>query len=208
MSEEKSEVKAPEVFVRGGGTPTLKSERLYEQRFQEAEVRRDEAEAEKKKAVQVEAKKDLDRALQHAAQTGQGVQLSNKLTAHADVPQAYIPLYYVNSHGEQIYNSSGEPVVCCSDLIIGMNPDDPKELAIILVCPRCEQQGHKHAQDNQMMIRQSNKKFEFVAAKGAPTFVFQGEVYRSAGMITHSEAFRCYDCGWRARIDHNRVWPD
>ena len=78
----------------------------------------------------------------------------------------------------------------------------------MLVCPRCQQRSHKHQQDNQILIRQSNRYFEFVAGKGPAEFLFQGKRFKSAGMITHSEPFSCHDCGWRARIDNNRVWPD
>lgn len=197
--------KAPDGFVRGG-TPTSKSEQLYEQRFQEAEVRRDEADAERKNAVQVEAKKDMDKALATAAATGKGVEFNNQLTAHSDVPKAYVPLKYCNSRGEQVA-ISGEPVVCCADLIVGVDPSHPQELTIILVCPRCMQEGQKHEQDCQIQIRQSNRNFEFVPGNGEK-FVFQGEMLNKAGTIVESEAFRCPDCNWRARIANNRVLPD
>lgn len=194
MAEESKARTAPEVFVRGGGTGTAKSEQLYERRFQEAEKRRDVS--------------NKERALSRLPIEEGGAQLlSNQFTRHPEIPKAFIPLVYVDRSGKPI-EVNGEPVICCADLIVGVNPARPEELALVLVCPRCQRSSHKHQQDNQIMLRQSNKNFEFKSGMGPATFVFEGKTFRSAGMITHSEAFRCYDCGWRARIDHNRVWPD
>lgn len=180
-------------FVKGG-TSTTKSEQLYEQRYQEAERRRDIADAEKRVAgVPVEQ--------------GGGQLHVSQLTRHPEIPKAYIPLTYVDSHGQPIV-INGEEVLCQADLIIGMDPTEPLELTLILVCPRCQQRGHKHLQDCQLTVRQKNKWFEFRASMGPATFVHHGQTYKSAGMIIESEAFRCPDCDWRARIDHNRVWPD
>ncbi len=186
---------APTAFVRGGGaTGTAASEALYERRFQEAEKRRDEADAEKKLASI-----PIDQG---------GAQLhTSQLTANPEIPKAFLLLDYVDRKGEPIV-VNGEPVRCMADLIIGMNPLNPEELAIVLVCPRCEQTSHKHQQDNQLMLRQSNRRFEFKPGLGPPDFVFQGKRYKSAGQIVASETFTCGDCGWKARIDKNRVWPD
>lgn len=180
-------------FVKGG-TSTAKSEALYETRFREAEKRRDTADTDRKIA-------------EIPIEKGGGKLFSNQLTAHPDIPKAYVPLKYVDRLGQPVV-INGEEVLCLADLIVGMNPDKPTELTLVLVCPRCSQQSHKHEQDNQIMIRQSNKAFGFVAAKGDSTFVFQGNLYRSAGMVEYCEPFQCPDCDWRARIDNNRVWPD
>jgi hypothetical protein len=186
--------KAPEVFMRGGGTSTAKSEALYEERFQQAEQRRDVSDKEKQLAR---------KPIEH----GGAQLLSNQFTRHPEIPKAFIPLTFVDKRGSEI-KINGEPVMCCADLIVGLNPTRPEELALVLVCPRCQQSSHKHQQDNQIMIRQSNKWFEFKSGLGPRTFVFEGKTFKSAGMIVQSEAFRCFDCGWRARIDNNRVWPD
>jgi hypothetical protein len=184
---------APDVFVKGG-TRTQKSEEFFERRYQEAEERRNVSEAEKRLA-----KIPIEKG---------GAQLqSSQFTSRPDIPKAYIPLTYVDSKGEPIV-VNGEPVVCQADLIIGIDPATPMELTLIIVCPRCSREGVKHAQDCQLTIRQSNKMFEFVAGKGPETFVHDGKTFKSAGMIIQSEPFRCGDCGWRARIDRNRVWPD
>lgn len=199
-------------FVKGG-TATSKSEQLYERRFQEAEARRDgkdlspdEREAQKR-AIRVDAQRDMDTALAQAAEQGDGVMAANQFTRHPEIPKAYIPLAYVNSKGDPII-IGGQEVICQADLIVGMDSARPTELTLIFVCPRCMQQGQKHEQDCQIQMRQSNKRFEFVAGKGPKTFVHMGKTFRSAGMIIESEPFRCPDCGWRARISENRVWPD
>jgi hypothetical protein len=184
---------APMGFVKGG-TGTTASEQLYERRYQEAEQRRDEADAEKKVAsVPIEK--------------GGGQMHVSQMTQHPEIPKAYIPLTYVNHHGEPII-ANGQEVMCQADLIIGMDPTRPMELTLIIVCPRCAKRGHKHLQDCQLTIRQSNKYFEFKAGMGPPTFVHEGKTFKSAGMIVESEPFTCSDCDWRARISKNRVWPD
>jgi hypothetical protein len=185
---------APMGFVKGG-TGTTASENLYEQRYQEAEQRRDQAERDRAMG-QAPASPDQASGL-----------MTNQFTAHPEIPKAFILLKYVDRFGQEIV-INGEPVACCADLIVGLDPLMPTELSIVLVCPRCQQQSHKHQQDNQLVVRQSNKNFEFVAGKGPRDFVFQGQRFKSAGMITQSEPFSCDHCGWRARIDNNRVWPD
>lgn len=180
-------------FVKGG-TSTQKSEELYERRFREAEQRRDVAEAEK-------------RAASVPIEQGGAKLLTNQMTATPEIPKAYVRLGFVDRHGNPIV-INGTPAACCADLIIGMNPARPMELTLVMVCPRCSQQSHKHEQDNQIMIRQSNKNFHFQASEGPALFEFQGEMFRSAGVVKWSEAFSCPDCGWRARIDNNVVWPD
>jgi hypothetical protein len=195
MSEEDRSPKAPEVYIKGGGTATTGSENLYERRYREAEERRDQA--------------DKDRAMaeQPTSPDQASGLLTNQFTRHPEIPKAFILLKYVDRFGQDVI-INGEPVCCCADLIVGLNPMQPTELALMIVCPRCQQQSHKHQQDNQILIRQSNKYFEFVAGKGPSSFVFEGKRFKSAGMITQSEPFSCHDCGWRARIDNNRVWPD
>ena len=196
MSEEaKKEPVAPEFFIKGGGTATSRSETLYEQRYREAEERRNQSDRDKAKA---QAPTTPDQA---------GGMLTNQFTRHPEIPKAFILLKYVDRYGQDVI-INGEVVACCADLIVGLNPTKPEELALMIVCPRCQQQSHKHQQDNQILIRQSNKYFEFVAGKGPPNFVFQGKRFKSAGTIVQSESFSCHDCGWTARIDNNRVWPD
>lgn len=185
--------KAPDGFVRGG-TSTARSEKLFHDRFADGERRRDQA--------------AQDRAVANVpVEQGGGQLLSNFFTRHPEIPKAFLPLTFVDKRGETIM-MDGEPVMCCADLIVGLDPSRPTELCVIIVCPRCSQLSHKHAQDCQIQLRQSNKNFEFRSSMGPPTFVFQGKTFRSAGMIVQSEAFRCPDCDWRARIDRNRVWPD
>jgi len=175
---------APMGFIRGVGTPTSPSERHYHELFEDAEVRRDEA----------------DRDLRDA-QKGDGRLYVNQMTGHPEIPKAYVLLKYLTRGGEETNYA------CLADIIIGINPERPDEIALQLVCPRCAE-GQKHLQDCQMMIRQSRKHLKLVPAKGSPTFEFEGEIYNSAGMITESERCKCPECGWAFRIDHNRVWPD
>jgi len=193
--EPAAEPKAPEFYIKGGGTATSQSEALYERRFQDGEQRRDQA-------ARDQAKVDRPPTPDQAS----GV-LTNQFTRHPEIPKAFLLLKYVDKYGQDVI-INGEVVACCADLIVGMNPLNPEELALMIVCPRCQQRSHKHQQDNQILIRQSNKYFEFKSGMGPSTFIFQGKRFKSAGMITQSERFSCHDCGWTARIDNNRVWPD
>jgi hypothetical protein len=191
-SEDSNGNGAPEnptlVFVKGG-TSTTKNDQLWEARYQEAEKRRDEADFERKVAgVPVES--------------GGGKLFSSQLTSHPDIPRAYILVKYLSSGGEDT------GLDCLADLIVGMDESKPTELTLILVCPGCMSRGDKHMQDCQIQIRQSNKGFKLTTGKGDPTFVYEDEVYKSAGVISDMEAFSCPDCGMRARVDNNCLRPD
>jgi len=187
-AEKAPERKGPEVFVKGG-TPTMRSERYFEDRFQEAEKRRDDLDMHRKAAnVPVER--------------GGAKLLSSQLTANPEVPRAYVLLKFCTPGGMET------GLECLSDIIIGADPKSPTSLVMMLVCPGCMSQGQKHMQDCQLRIPQSQKDWQLVVGKGDPQFVFDDECYRSAGMITYCEHFRCVDCGWGARIDNNRVIQD
>lgn len=204
--------KAPMGFVHLG-TGTERSRRLYEQRFREAEARRDQADADALLAKdQIDLRYEDERGERAITKLpghdGGAVQYTTQFTQHPEVPKAYIHLIYLDRAG---YETG---LRCLTDLFVGLNPARPTELCICLVCPSCTANTHKHAQDNQLRISQSNKYFDFRAAMGPPTFSFRDPVtrqvglYNSAGMVMESEPFRCPDCGWRARIVQNRVRPD
>lgn len=209
-------VKTPEAFVRNG-TTTSKSYEYYKRRFHEAEKRRDEQKREEADAVRVKGYSDKNKsdiasaeAINEATAKGTGTLFQNQFTRHPEIPKAYINLKYCDHNGNQVY-WEGEAVEGQADLIVGLDPLKPHELSLIIVCPRCVQKGRdtgKHLQEAQITIRQSHVNFEFKPGLGPPTFVFQGRVYRSAGMIVESEKFRCSHDGWTARIVNNRVIPD
>jgi len=207
-TETTTPLEAPMVGYVKGGTGTSKSEQLFEQRYQDAETRRDVADAEAR--VSADAQKvrvpALDGEPEHdvlmPGHQGGAVMYSSKLTAHPEVPEAYLLLKYLSRSGSET------GIECKSEIIIGANPDDPLDLCLVLVCPRCQGNSHKHQQDNQLRIFQSNRYFELVAGMGPPEFMFEGQMYKSAGVITESEVFSCADCTWRARIENNCVRPD
>jgi hypothetical protein len=200
-------VEAPLGFVKGG-TGTAASEKLFEERFHDAEERRDQADAERQEAAdaQTVTVPSLDGAPEHdvlmPGHQGGAVMYTSKMTAHPEVPEAYVLLKYLSRTGSET------GIECKSEIIVGADPENPLDLCLILVCPRCQANSHKHQQDNQLRIFQSNKHFELVAGKGPPEFVFEGRMYKSAGVITESEPFTCPDCTWRARIENNCVRPD
>lgn len=218
-------------FVRGG-TGTAASETLFAKRFREAEERRLTADREKaassgQKEVRMEGQKGVAKVPEA---DGKAVMYTSQMTDHPEVPKAYIKLTYLTSAGDP-YMINGDPVECLADLIVGMDQAFPTELSLVIVCPRCTQNSHKHQQDNQLRIRQRNKSFTFVPATGDPYVTFDDDpaetraraaagnvvamnaddgpsVYASAGTIVESERFSCGDCGWAARIVNNTVRPD
>lgn len=214
---ESKTIEAPQLTFVKGGTSTQKSEELFARRQAEGEARRRVSDREKAAAAgqkQVEGE-DGSKILMPSA--GGAVQYSSQMTAHPEVPKAYVKLIYLTRKGEPAYWPNGEPVECLADVIVGANPEHPTEMCLVLVCPRCQATSHKAHQDNQIRIFQSNKHFE-LEQRGEPMFTFRewdekanawvDNLYRSAGVIVESERFDCPDCGWRARITENRVRPD
>lgn len=190
-SDEKAEgtgVDNPLLMYVKDGTTTWVSEQENESRWRDSEKRRDQAAVERKLAsIPIDA--------------GGAVMHTHKLTDNPEVPKAYIELKYMNAYGAD----SG--LRCMADLIVGIG-ENPLELMLILVCPNCVHNRRLHHDQAQIQIRQSNKKFEFVAGMGDPTFVFDEMMYNSAGMIMESEKFTCPNCSWSARIDRNMVIPE
>ncbi len=179
-------------FVKGG-TPTEKSQKYFENLYQDAEKRR--SVDDKQKAIS-----------KIPWQQGGGVLQTHHLTDHPEIPKACLCFKYLTPFGEE----TGQE--CMVDLVLG-GEGDPTELTLIIVCPKCLSHGQKHMQDCQLKISQRKKHFNFVAGMGESFFIFENDSgqlqkYPSAGMVTESEKFSCPDCGWTARIDHNRVWPD
>ena len=183
-------VENPLLAFTKGGTPTEGSERLYEQRFREAEQRRKQDDAQKRVA---------SKPVEH----GGGKLFSHRLTRHPDVPQAYLLLHYVNAAGAKV-----DPGECLADVWI-TDWDHPNDLTLGIVCPRCLRAGVKHAQDCQLRIKMSNRRWHLESGKGEPEFVFDDgygpKRYKSAGVITESEPFTCSDCNWRGRIVNNQI---
>ena len=188
---EPTEAKAPELpmasFVKGG-TPTAASERLFEERYQQSEKRRNEADEDKRiGATPIEQ--------------GGGRIYANKWTSNPEIPQAYVRLVF---YGE------GEcfgPMLC--EVMIE-NWSNPNDLTIQLECPRCLGQGVKHEQDCQISLKMSNRRWHLAHGAGPKTFVFAPvdeppKVYNSAGVVTESEPFNCPSCSWRGRIVNNRI---
>jgi hypothetical protein len=177
-------------FVKDG-SHTDASAALFDRRFREAEERRNQA--------------DRDRAVSRIPiEQGGGVMHTHRFTSHPEVPQAVVLLHYVNEYGNKV-----PPNECLADIIIE-DWSHPKDLTLIIVCPRCANGGHKHEQDCQLSIRQSNRKWTLIPAVGPKQFVFKDkrrgpQVYYSAGTIAESEVFTCADCSWRGRIVNNQI---
>lgn len=175
-----------EAFVRGGTTSSLHDAHLAKSIF-EAEERRKAADADNAK---------------------QGAKIyTNKLTEHGNVPKVYVLLDYLTSRGEPLYDH-GLPVQCLADVVI-LNPDDPNELTLILVCPACMARMPPGSQQFcQIQIRQGNRAWHLDQRTAGTPIPFEGHFYMSAGVVMESERFTCPQCTWTARIDKNRVWPE
>lgn len=186
-----TEARAPEmplVFVKGGTTSSA-HDALLARQIAEANARRADADKERQ-----------------AVKSGAKI-YTNKLTEHGRVPQAYVLLDYLTSRGEKRYEF-GEAVRCLADVVM-MDPLDPSELTLILVCPECmERMPPGSQQFCQIQIRQKNRAWHLDTSKAGELIVFEKRPYKSAGVVMESERFSCPQCGWAARIDKNRVWPE
>ena len=191
VGESAAPVEQPMAAFVKDGSHTDASARMFEGRFRAAEVRRDQA--------------DQDRAVARTPiEQGGGVMHTHRFTAHPEVPQAVVLLHYVDQYGNKI-----PPDECVADVIIE-DWTKPNDLTLIIVCPKCAMGGHKHEQDCQLSIRQSNRKWTLIPAVGPKQFVFRQKdhppkVYYSAGTISESEVFTCADCSWRGRIVNNQI---
>lgn len=198
--------KAPDALVKGG-THTTRSENHFNKLHADAEERRNIADKERAAARgqrEVANPEDPRAKILLPGEIGKGaVQYSTQFTENPEIGKAYLAIL-VPSLGE----------LCCADLIKGIDPANPDELTIIIVCPGCIQDGHKKQDQCQLQIRQSNKNFTFFPGEGPPDFEFQDPEsglyvkYRNAGMIGESEPFSCGDCNGRYRIVANVLLED
>lgn len=178
-------LRAPEAFVRGG-TTSYAHDVALQQSIAEANQRR--AEADKERGYV----KDGARVY------------TNKLSENGQIPQAYVLLDYLTPKGEPLYDH-GVPVQCLADIQM-LNPLEPSELTLTIVCPSCIARGPKGSQQfSQLRIRQTNRAWHLDTRTAGELIVFEGHAYRSAGMIMDSELIRCGNCGWAAHIDKNKV---
>lgn len=180
-------------FVRGGGTGTYADDMR-----QKAE----EADAEKRRDVAAKERRIAATPIEH----GGGKIFTNKLTDRPELDQAYVLLDYMTARGEKLLDH-GAPVQCLADVVVGVDPTRPKELTLIIVCPRCLERGVPQGQC-QLRIRQANRAWHLDTKHAGKIEVFEGKPFRSAGTVMDGERFSCGRCAWSARIDKNRVHPD
>lgn len=174
------------VFVKGGTSTSRNDERL-EREFQDAERRRDRAAREKALSrVPIE----------------QGGALQHEANLRGPQGATYVPIWYVDRYGNRY-----APGI--ADIVMGTT-DDPLEVLIILICPRCAMKK-PHLQDCVVKIQRSNRNFEFRPHVGKFFLYDDGDGpvrYRSAGNIVASERFTCPHCDWAARFEHNCLRED
>jgi len=181
---EKMPLGAPmQAFVKGG-THTSGSERMFKERFEDAEKRRNRADFDKKLAsIPVEQ--------------GGAKMFTHNFAESPEVPKAYVKLRYANRYG-----APAEPGECLADVIIE-NWDRPNDLTLIFVCPGCYTERHKSAGDCQLKMRMSNRWWNLKPRYGETRWTDpdgQIRIYKLAGDVVESEPFSCPDCGYRGRI--------
>lgn len=158
------------------------------------------------------AQADYDRAVANTPiEDGGGKMYTHRLASRKaeelNAQQAYLRLRYITNRGERITYKGEEFVGLCELMML-----EGRELAVMIVCPRCVNNKVPMGQA-QMRIRQANKKFDFDPTpstqlgdgKAGDFFMFEGVMYRSAGVIRESEKFRCDNCDWAARIVNNEI---
>jgi hypothetical protein len=182
-----------------GGTRTAGHDRMMQVRLADAEHRR--AVADKERLI---ASKPIEE--------GGGMLATHKMTSAPQIEALYVLLKYLTPKGDEARHK-GEELQCLADIqMVGAN-----ELQLMIVCAGCKREG-VHQQDTQLRIPQSRKRWVldrtpwdgktdgFPHRQGQP-FFFEGKMYLSAGVVS-CEKFSCVDCGWTARIDANKLWPD
>lgn len=182
-------------FVRGG-TTTYRHDMQMKELEADAERRRDDAEAERKIAnIPIEQ--------------GGGKMYTSYLQPNPDglpVESAYVELIYLTPGGEPAYHE-GQPIKCLADVNVGMDPLNPMNLTLTLVCQRCKENSVPLGQC-QMRVHQSNRRWHLDTKGAGDLIIFHGKPYRSAGTVMDSERLTCKACGWSVHIDKNRVRPE
>jgi predicted RNA-binding Zn-ribbon protein involved in translation (DUF1610 family) len=181
---EKLPIGAPMQAWVKGGTHTAASERMFHERFADAEVRRDAAAKDKALA---------SIPIEH----GGGRMFTHNFSENPEVPKAYVKLQYANRYGAPC-----PPGECLADIVIE-SWDKPNDLTLIFVCPGCYTERHKSAGDCQLKMRMSNRWWKLLPFYGETKWTDpdgQVRIYKLAGTIVESEPFSCPDCGYRGRI--------
>lgn len=191
----------PDMFMRGGTRTSAHD--LWEASLTYDEERR-------------RAQDDFDRkAASIPVEQGGAMLYESPLTGSPDVDKAYVMLDLLTSRGEQAYDQHGKPTKMLCDITVVNH--DTMELALIVVCPRCKQNGRPMSRC-ELTIRQSNRMWHLDTRTEGELIIVEDvdyytgekvvENYRSAGKVMDSERFSCGDCGWAAHIDKNRIWPE
>ncbi len=178
-------------FVRHGGTTSGKHDNMVAEWRHEDEVRRKEQDEQRKIAsVPVE----FGGAKMYNRQTGSPQETAKVL------------LDYLNEAGEPLILET-KPIQCLADIISGMNHNDPTDLALIILCPYCWNRGIP-AGRCQIHALQSNRAWHLDLRGQGELLIFEGQPYRSAGIVMDSEPMKCGNCGWKIRVHRNKVYTE
>lgn len=188
--------KAPEVFVRGGGTHTTEHDKLFARLHADAERRR--AQDDYERAISTPGEKS-----RVPVQDGGAVRYSNYLTECTDIEEAHVLLRYLTPGGEQAFGPGGA-IHCVADIKVG---DDPTNMMLVFFCQRCLERG-SHAEECIIHVSQKHRHWELSLKGMGSTFEFDGRLYKSAGTVMDSDLLRCNRCGWAVHIDNNCVRPE
>jgi len=182
-----------DILVRYG-TTTSAHDRSVAEQLAESRRRRAEDDAEKRIAK--------NHGINSGDPSSVASRYSNQFTDNPEIARAYVPLTYVTRTGrEETHKGVG-------DIIMVQDPAFEGELALILFCPSCIEKAGLPPDQSLVTVRQSNRSWHLDQRTSGELCVFEdGSTFRSAGVIMESEAFTCARCSWRARIDHNKVWP-
>jgi len=177
------------------GTTTGKHDRAVAEQLAESRARRAEDDAEKRIAK--------DHGIQRGDPSSVATRYSNQFTDNPEIARAYVPLTYVTRTGREVTHQG------VGDIIMVQDPAFENELALILFCPSCIEKAGLPPDQSLVTVRQSNRAWYLDRRTAGELCVFEdGTTFRSAGVVMESELFTCARCSWRARIDHNKVWPD
>ncbi|MBW2672214.1 MAG: hypothetical protein JRD89_02210 [Deltaproteobacteria bacterium] len=182
-----------DILVRYG-TTTSKHDQAVAEQLAESRRRRAEDDAEKRIAN--------EHGIQRGDPSSVATRYSNQFTDNPEIARAYVPLTYVTRSGREVTHRG------VGDIIMVQDPAFENELALILFCPSCIEKAGLPPDQSLVTVRQSNRNWYLDRRTAGELSVFEdGTTFRTAGVIMESELFTCARCSWRARIDHNKVWP-
>ena len=195
-------IEAPMASWVKGGTLTSAYEKQLQAEHHDAEVRRQQQD-EQAAATRTGM---LPKHLQSAELNGDQVGVSKLSSMRLGGSKSHASVVLGVRHPKD--NQILDWLIC--ELLAQPTEDGSQELTLNMVCIRCTKTLHRHSQDAQFKIRQSNRMFWLDTRRAGEIFVNPedpSEVVTLAGTVTTNDWITCphLGCGWRFKIDDSII---